>query len=437
MTMKLLFAALPLAAACADAAPADPSWAEVAPVLAAHCVRCHGAPALGGAPPTFRLDRYDDTLLPAAAAGGDTVGLRRVLGAAAMAEWIALRVEDGSMPPRIPLAEHDRELLANWFAARQPLDDAPGSLVLPRRGPARAGNTRPTLALTAEPVADGYQLAYQLRDPDRDLAFGELTATPLAPPATPIALGELHAGRGELRFDTALLPAGDYTLEATLDDGSGPVRSVVAQLPVTPPRPAPPRLTLLAPEQGDYVAASELPLTVEVTARDADTAQLALTAVLLDDRAADTPIASVTTTAAAGAATRLTLGTPELPAGLTYRVRVTASDGASSVTAQSGRFRVARETTADTFQTISDDLLAVYCVRCHAAFPRVPTLGIDLTRYRGTAERPGVFELRRRIFHRAVLAQSMPPGSQRLDGGELPAAARDRLARWLLAGAPQ
>jgi hypothetical protein len=430
-------------AACADPAPADPTWAEVAPVLAAHCVRCHGAPALGGAPPTFRLDRYDDTVLPATDVGADTVGLRRVLGAAAMAEWIALRAEDGSMPPRIPLAEHDRELLSNWFAGRQPLDDAPGSLVLPRRGPPHPGNAPPTFSLKAEPADGpelaGYQLTYELRDADRDLAFGELTATLVSGDRSgpTIPIGELRAGRGALIFDTALLPGGDYALAATLDDGSGPVRSLAAELSIAPPRPAPPRLALVAPAQGDYVAAAELPLTIELTARDADTAQLAVTAVLLDDRAGATVIATTTTTVVAGAATRVSLGADDLPAGLSYRVRVTASDGTSTATAQSGRFRVSRETSSDTFQTISDDVLALYCVRCHAAFPRVPTLAIDLTRYRGTPERPGVFELRRRIFQRAVLAQSMPPGSQRLEGGELPAEARDRLARWLLAGAPQ
>lgn len=421
--------------ACTDDAPADPTWAEVAPILAAHCVRCHGAPALGGAPPTFRLDRYDDVLLPSAASG-DAIGLRRVLGAAAMAEWIFRRTDDGTMPPRFSLAEHDRELLANWFASRQPIDDGP--LVLPRRGPARPGNARPSFELAATEEAEGHRLRYELRDPDRDLVTGELTAAPL-PPLTgePLSIGALHAGRGELHFDAALLPAGSYALEATLDDGSGAVKQLVRQLEVTPPTPAPPRLTLDAPGQGDYLAATELPVTVSVIARDADSAQLTLTATLIDDRAAATPVATTTVNVASGAPARLALGTADLPAGLTYRVRVTASDGAATVAAESGRFRVSRETTADTFQTISDDIIGVYCARCHAAFPRVPTLGIDLTQYRGTAERPGVFELRRRIFHRAVLAQSMPPGSQRLSGGELPPEARDRLARWLLAGAPQ
>lgn len=426
-----------LAAACTDELPEDPGWADVAPVLAAHCVRCHGAPALGGAPPTFRLDRYDDTPLPTTAPGG-AAGLRRVLGAAAMAEWIAARTEDGSMPPRFPLADPDRELLARWFAGRQPVSER---LVLPRRGPARPGNAPPRFSLEAVPAESGFALAYELRDPDRDLVAGELTATPALPGALPlqptISLGELHGGRGVLSLDTALLPAGRYALEATLDDGGGAVRSLAAEVEVTPPRPAPPRLALLAPEQGDYLAAAELPVAIEVTARDADTARLTLTATLVDDRAEATPIDAVTLDVAAGATTRVTLGTAGLPAGLTYRVLAEVSDGAAKAAARSGRFRVSRETTTDTFQTISDDILAVYCLRCHAGFPRVPTLGIDLSRYRGTAEMPGVLELRRRIYQRAVIAQSMPPGSARQRGEGMTPEDRARLARWLLAGAPE
>src|SRR5690606_12961190 len=54
----LLSALAALAAtACAPAAPANPTWeADVAPILAANCVRCHRSPAVNGAPNNFRLD---------------------------------------------------------------------------------------------------------------------------------------------------------------------------------------------------------------------------------------------------------------------------------------------------------------------------------------------------------------------------------------------
>lgn len=427
-------------AACTDDAPEDPTWAEVAPILAAHCVRCHGAPALGGAPPTFRLDRYDDVVLESGPFAGDTAGVRRVLGAAAMAEWIAERTGDGSMPPRIPLAQHDRDLLANWFAARAPSDGGlDDGLILPRRGPGRPGNTPPKLSLIsvdAPPGAAVVRLAYELRDLDRDLVTGEMIATS-ASSATP--LGELHSGRGVLELDAARLPAGLYDLEATLDDGSGTQRSLAGQVQVQPPSPAPPRVTLKGPAQGDLLAASELPVAIELTAFDADTPQLTVTATLVDDRATSTTIASRTLTVSAGAPARLTLGDAALPAGLGYRVQLEVSDGDAGTVAraQSGRFRVSRETSDDTFQTIADDLLGPYCLRCHAVFPRVPTLGIDLSRYRGAGGKPGTYELRRRIYQRAVIAQDMPPGSARKDGGGLSPDERARLARWLMAGAPE
>lgn len=422
---------LAAAAACTDEAPAEPTWADVSPVLAAHCVRCHGAPALGSAPATFRLDRYDDlvTLAPD--------GTRRlVLGAASMAEWIADRAADGSMPPRFPLAQHDRDLLDNWFTTRA--SDGEGELPRPARGPARPDNRSPVFTVTASPDERGLRLAYELRDPDRDLVTGQLTA--LRDGAAPLALDELHAGRGALLLDTALLDAGRYQLEATLDDGPGPTRRPAGALDVVPPRPAPPRLTLLAPEQGQIVAARELPLSVEVLAADADTAQLALTVTLLDDRAATVPVATVQRTVAAGSRTRVTLGDPALSeglAGLGYRVTAELSDGASIDRAQGGRFRISRDTTAESFRSIADDILGPYCLRCHASSPRVPNLGIDLSRYRGTADSPGAYELRHRIFHRAVVSQDMPPGSARLEGNGLPEEARVRLAAWLLAGAPE
>ncbi len=443
----LRLAAAPALIACADQAPAEPTWVDdVAPILAAHCARCHGAPAIGGAPATFRLDRYDDSN---GHPGGDPLASgRRVLGAAAMAEWIAERAADGSMPPRFPLAQHDRDVLTNWFDARPLPDDAEDGTRLPLRGAARPGNQPPRFTLTAAPDDDGDEsdvggltLAYQLSDPDGDLVSGQLLAAlpggPGTPSAEPRVIGELHGGRGTLILDTALLPAGPLTLTALLDDGPGPRPRPAGQLAITPPAPAPPRLTLWAPEQGDYLAAAELPLSIELLAQDADTAQLAITVTLVDDRAAATPIASRTLTAASGTRQLVTLGAADLPAALTYRVIAEVSDGTATTSARSGRFRVARETTADTFQSIADDILAPYCLRCHASAARVPGLAIDLSSYRGTAERPGVYELRRRLYHRAVVAQNMPPGSARLAGGELPAAERERLSRWLLAGAPE
>jgi hypothetical protein len=421
--LMLPCAALALWGGCEDAAPAQPTWADVAPVLAAQCVRCHGAPAIGGAPTTFRLDRYDDTV------SADGI----VLGAASMAEWIATRTSDGSMPPRFPLADHDVDLLTNWFNLR-PAPSPGVPFVGPPRGAPRAGNQPPRMTVAAQRTADGIEVSYELRDPDRDLVVGDLQAV-LGNVAVP--LGEVHSGRGTLLLDTALLAAGSYDLIATLDDGAGAQRRTLGDVEVTPPRPAPPRLGLRAPAQGDYVAAAELPLVVDVRADDVDTQTLTVTVSLIDDRAPEQPIDRKIVTVAAGSTQQVALGGAATPAGLTYRVVAEVSDGVATHRAAGGRFRISRETTTDTFTTIANEVFAAYCLQCHTASPRTPNVTLDLSTYRGTVGAPGAYDVRRRIFQRAVVSQSMPPGSARLTGGEMPAAVRDRLARWLLAGAPE
>ncbi|MBK7538457.1 MAG: hypothetical protein IPI49_24445 [Myxococcales bacterium] len=414
-----------LLAACSDDAPSTPGWAEVAPILAAGCVRCHGAPAIGGAPPTFRLDRYDDTDAP----GG------KILGAAAMAEWIAERAADGSMPPRFPLSDYEVEVLGNWAAQAKP--GASGPLAPPRGSP-RPDNHRPTLQVQATSRADAIDLSYELRDPDRDLVVGALTAQVAG---QELRLGELRSGRGVLVLDTATLPAGTFPLTATVDDGAGELRLMAGEVTVTPPRPAPPRLamseaTAAALAQGSYLAAAELPFPIELDVRDSDTATVQVSVELIDDREPATVVERKTQTVAGGRVV-LTLGSAATPAGVAYRVVATVSDDAASHRVQSGRFRIADATTADTFASIAAAVLGPHCLACHGSFARIPGLTLDFTSYRGTAGAPGVFALRRRIFQRAVVAQTMPPGSARRRGNELPVDLRDRLARWLLAGAPE
>jgi hypothetical protein len=410
------------AAACAESAPERPTWADVAPILASQCARCHGSPALGG-PPSFRLDRYDDMVTPEG----------RVLGAAAMAEWIAARAADGSMPPRFPLAQYDVDVLRRWYATREPL--VPGAeRSVPPRGPARPDNQAPTMTLQTTASPDAVELAYELRDPDRDLVTGQLHATV---GAITTLVGEVHSGRGRLSLDPAVLPAGSYQLTATVDDGAGPSRLDLGATAIAPPRPAPPRLTLGAPMQGSYVAASELPFEVELTAIDADTTNLTVTVELIDDRAPATPVERKQVAMTAGSRRRVALGTATTPASLIYRVVATVSDGAASYQTSSARFRISRETTTDTFTTISNDVLGPLCYACHLGTTRVPHLAIDLSKYRGTASVLGVYDLRARIYQRAIVAETMPPGSAGRAGASLVGEARDRLARWLLAGAPE
>lgn len=163
-------ALLLLLAACAPAVPDEPSFQQhVAPILAANCVRCHGAPPIGGAPPAFRLDLFDD--------------------AAAYAERIAIRTARSEMPPRFPLDDYQIDTLARWFELGA------------RRGAPNAGNRAPTAQ-----IVDGLIL---VDDPDGDLVGGTLLTGG-------VVLGPLRSGPNAL-------PAG-FPLEAVLDDGAIEVR---------------------------------------------------------------------------------------------------------------------------------------------------------------------------------------------------------------------
>lgn len=86
-----------------DGGGGDPSYADVAPILDAHCTSCHGTPTSGGAP--FALDSYD--------------------AAASKAGRIVARAVDGDpspMPPgALALSDADAARLVAWEEAGAPL----------------------------------------------------------------------------------------------------------------------------------------------------------------------------------------------------------------------------------------------------------------------------------------------------------------------------
>ena len=90
----------------------DPTWVDdVEPLLVEHCATCHTSPAVGGAPSTFRLDRYVDE--------GD------VAGAFSMADRIVARAVDfdpSQMPPgSAPALEaSDQQTLVRWVETGAP-----------------------------------------------------------------------------------------------------------------------------------------------------------------------------------------------------------------------------------------------------------------------------------------------------------------------------
>lgn len=203
-------ALLILVAGCVPDAPAVPSFQQdVQPILAANCVRCHGAPAIGGAPPAVRLDSYEDRVL----AEYDTHVVLST-GAAGLHALIARRVaSDGAerMPPRFALDDYQIETLARWSAS--------GEGERPPRGAPRPSNHPPTLEVRRVTRA-GANLEIELlaSDLDGDLVSGELW---LRVDDAPRFVGTIRSGTSTLRFDAAAL-AGSYLLSADLDDGAQP-----------------------------------------------------------------------------------------------------------------------------------------------------------------------------------------------------------------------
>jgi hypothetical protein len=152
-------------------APAQPTWADVEPILRAECTTCHGgSAALAGstADLTYRLDFFDMTSEICGDAAIPTDGIRF---AAAAAGQIARDVtsDSSSVRPRMPpepapwLADWQWQTLLRW--ARAPL-----------RGPAPMGNRPPLIRITSPSRVVGrvFTLSAVLEDPDGDSAVGVL-----------------------------------------------------------------------------------------------------------------------------------------------------------------------------------------------------------------------------------------------------------------------
>jgi hypothetical protein len=220
MTRHLLALGTSLLGACAADVPPSPSFQQhVMPILAANCVRCHGYPAIGGAPPGFRLDSYE------AVATDDAT---TVAGAGAYAALIAVRVRDEArpMPPRFLLDEPQIETLERW-AAGAAFGEAPP------RGEPRPDNRAPLVAI--EDVArSGHVTTFTLRvdDPDGDLVAGELR---VGLPGGERVIGPVRSGRVELAWNTAFVVPGSYPLAARVDDGAMPISLDLGQITVGGP----------------------------------------------------------------------------------------------------------------------------------------------------------------------------------------------------------
>lgn len=215
-------------AACAPGVPDEPSFQQdVAPILAANCVRCHGTPVLGGAPPNFRLDTFNSYDRPKRR----DVGLETVAGASVYASSIAQRVasSDNPMPPRFGLDDYQIETLERWDMLGAP------------RGEPNAGNRPPAAAIASVSRSieeDGVQIRVRelidlvVTDPDPDVVGGALQ---VRLGATVLPLGLLRSGPNHIEWETTNIAPGTFALEAVLDDGGAETVIPLGNLEVTAP----------------------------------------------------------------------------------------------------------------------------------------------------------------------------------------------------------
>ena len=215
-------------AACAPDVPETPSYQQhVAPILAANCVRCHGVPVLGGAPPEFRLDTINGYERPKR----NDIGVEQVVGAGLYSSIIAQRVAstDNPMPPRFPLDDYQIETLERWDAAGAP------------RGAPNPGNRPPTAAVEnvmrsleeeGIEVRVRYMIDVFVGDLDPDVVGGALQARI---GATVLPLGLLHSGHNRVVWETTNIAAGAFELEAMLDDGGAEVLAPLGAIEVEAP----------------------------------------------------------------------------------------------------------------------------------------------------------------------------------------------------------
>lgn len=392
------FALLVLVSACTTEVPDAPAWgADVKPILTANCLRCHGAPALGGAPPGFRLDVYT----------GKDGALERIQGAGEMLEFLRLRVEDGHGE----LLDHQIETLARWdgfVGDPRPDNQAPVFTVLEPAEPT--------------PVRDAILIDYELRDPDFETIHGELRVGSI------VVDDSLHAGRGRAGFSTATFPEDEVRVLASYSDGQEIWQTDLGLFPTGHDGDISSRVLIHAPGRhsilSDRDATTIIFEVVDVDSPGPFTADIRAVRDPLDPDEEPVVIATGLNVPAAGAA--VAWDTTGLAESETWRLTISVADAAGSGGGASvDRLIVTHQTSNESFASLDD--VFDRCTACHDG---TRVAGLDLRT--ASAARAG----RAAIYQRVIKQRNMPPRSASLEGiAPVSETERERLAGWLLAGA--
>jgi len=446
-TRLLLLIAL---GACGPDVPAEPTYfADVAPILRANCVRCHGADPVDPKVASFRLDRN----VP-----GDEDPMRfdvwdYATGDAPPILRVAVNHEAPVMPPDYALTDRQRELLGRWIdngAKRGTRDNhAPELVVVSTLDTTTADQAFDVAIRTTDADLDG--LAVQLWY--RDLTDPSASDRPIGP----------LVGGGDRAFtlDTGTLASQHtFALYAVVDDGFDPdPANNRTELPVIPElridhgaRGTAPVVQLLSPNGGETLIETA---TITWTANDPDvgdalTYDLALMRMGQDGAATD-----VEATIATGLRDLASLSytwtiPPSIPAGTPFKIRVTASDSQGIPLGQPPNVRsddsdspvyVAQPATTAYGWADVRPIFESYCSACHAAAGKTPAIDYFCMLKYNTADADpaceasddGVFETKGLVYQRMVTARSMPPQAE----PQPQQAELDIVANWILGGAPK
>jgi hypothetical protein len=204
-----LGALVAVSAGCSDghSAPAQPTWADVAPILHGECAQCHGSTALATGF-GYRLDFYDMTSAVCGDAALALQGPAPILAHAAAASILTdvTPPAGGGFPlmppqPAPALADWERETLERWAAQ-------------PDKGPPPKGNRPPVIQVNGLPPVAQDELAFTalLSDPDDDEVVGVIEIADRV-----FAMN--RSGTFRVALDVSTLAAGPYRMTAVLCDG--------------------------------------------------------------------------------------------------------------------------------------------------------------------------------------------------------------------------
>lgn len=443
---KLALALVVSVAACGGDIPADPTYfADVAPILRANCVRCHGAEPVDPKIARFRLDRYvkNDTAtfdVYDYATGNNPDMIR-----------VAVDHDAPAMPPDYSLTDRQRDILARWVEQGAPKGTRDNH-------PPRIALISPQGATTADQTLD---LTYRAWDDDLDGLVVQLWAHDVATGAdedVPVT-GAMGGGQHAASLDTGTLTSlHSYEIYGVLDDGffDDPAlnrtrATLIASIAIDHgARGTAPRVTMVTPNGGETLIGTA---TITWTASDPDPGDsvaidLALMKVAPDG--SETVAASIASGIANTGSYTWTIPS-SLPASdatgaaIPYRVRVTGTDALGMPPnvrsdESDGTVAIAQATTTSYTWGDVQSIFSTYCGKCHGDPAR--TVAIDyfcLLEYKtGQAVPPcaasdeGVYEMRSTVYQRLVVQQSMPPATE-----PQPAQADiDKVGNWILGGAP-